>query len=363
MIILHEYGEKSHYLGAISAGTNNNEKIVFREFSTVKLIIKNIRSKRYLLALKAINDFFYLSFCFIFPVLLKNEVVVIGMAPLDFRVLFFNRLLKHANVIYHSSWMLWDGSKYPKEPRLFKELVKCNWLRFLHERVNSFAVVTEAVKKQLVEYLNIPQEKIVVVYHSFDNSIFNDKSRCDKEQINVIFVGRLVIEKGIDDFLLIAKKNPRINFLIIGDGPEKEKIKSISNVEKNVSFMGFVSNKNILASHYKKSDFILLPSKRNLIWEELFGMVLIEAMACGCIPICTDHIGPKTILNDSALYKNIYDETHFVNNTIETLRNYSENKEILAIDKKYAIQIASKYSIREISQKWMLVFNKTRKYK
>lgn len=363
MIILHEYGEKSHYLGAINAGMNNNEKIVFREFSTVRLIIKNIRSKRYSLALKAINDFFYLSFCFIFPFLLKNEVVVIGMAPLDFRVLFFNRLLKHANVVYHSSWMLWDGSKYPKEPRLFKRLVKYSWSRFLHERVSSFAVVTEAVKKQLVEYLNIPQEKIVVVYHSFDDSVFNDNLRSDKEQINVIFVGRLVIEKGIDDYLSIAKQNPRINFLIIGDGPEKEKIKSIINSEKNISFIGFVSDKNILSSYYKSSDFILLPSKRNLVWEELFGMVLIEAMACGCIPICTDHTGPKTILNNSALYKNIYDEINFVNNTIEALKNYSEHKEALDIDKDHAIQIASKYSKKQIAEKWIMAFNKMRMYK
>ena len=66
---------------------------------------------------------------------------------------------------------------------------------------------------------------------------------------------------------------------------------------ENIQYHGFKKNKSDLRELYLKSSFIILPSKKQSDWEELFGISLIEAMYCGLIPISSNHIGPKEIIN------------------------------------------------------------------
>jgi len=109
-----------------------------------------------------------------------------------------------------------------------------------------------------------------------------------KEKSDVIFVGRLISSKNIDVLIksikLIKKKNPEIKSLIIGDGPEKKKLEALTqklNLEKNVKFLGILENHDDVYALMKSSKVFVLPSTR-----EGFGIVVIEANACG-IPVIT----------------------------------------------------------------------------
>ncbi|WP_124073817.1 glycosyltransferase family protein [Klebsiella quasipneumoniae] len=83
---------------------------------------------------------------------------------------------------------------------------KREWDFFISDIADSFAVVTETVKDQLIKQMGVEPSKIEVVYHSYDESIFMDnRNGCRNEQLNVIFAGRLVKNKGIDEFLEIVK--------------------------------------------------------------------------------------------------------------------------------------------------------------
>ncbi|PLM51431.1 hypothetical protein CWN34_29225, partial [Klebsiella pneumoniae] len=66
----------------------------------------------------------------------------------------------------------------------------------------------------------------------------------------------------------------------------------------NVNFMGHISDKSKLAAIFKEHDVLVLPSKKIDGWEELFGLVIIEAMACGLVVIASNHIGPRGIIDD-----------------------------------------------------------------
>lgn len=359
MIIIHEYGEPSHYQGAISENKKFDNNVKFYEFSTLRLIFKSLRRKKYTLVWKAIKDFFFLVFVFLFPLMLKDKYVIIGIAPLDYRILFFNRILKYACVTYHSSWLVWDGSKFPKENKRINRYLVNKWLFFLKNIVNSFAVVTETVKEQLVKYMNVDASKIEVVYHSFDETIFyKDKKKSSARNFNALYVGRLIKNKGIEDILEIAKKNKDINFYFIGNGAEDYKIKNEEAKCKNVFYIGYISDKKILAQYYNQGDFILLPSKRSKDWEELFGMVIIEAMACGCIPVCTDHNGPKIILNRKEWRKNIIEENDYIVETNKLLRHYISDVELINADKQLAQDTAIMYGKTSISSLWSSVFFK-----
>lgn len=360
MIIIHEYGEPSHYLGAVEANKRINSHVTYYEFSIIKFMIKGIMKKDAGVFFKAIRDFLFLSLFYVFPFLLKDKLVIIGIAPVDFRIVFFNRILKYAKVTYHTSWMIWDGSKFPKRNKFLSSFFKREWDFFISDIADSFAVVTETVKDQLIKQMGVEPSKIEVVYHSYDESIFMDnRNGCRNEHLNVIFAGRLVKNKGIDEFLEIVKDNPNINFYIIGKGDEESKVKNACGKFKNLSFIGYVSSRTELAQYYNLADFILLPSKRTKNWEELFGMVIIEAMACGCIPICTDHNGPMIILKDDVWRKNIIKENCFVLKTNELLQMYRLEPKKMEFERQKAINTAIAYSKKNISLKWYSVFKKS----
>ena len=69
--------------------------------------------------------------------------------------------------------MIWDGHKFPKNNYFLKNTIKKQWHYFLSKIVDSFAVVTDSVKEQLVINMGVDPSKIDVVYHSYDESIFS----------------------------------------------------------------------------------------------------------------------------------------------------------------------------------------------
>jgi len=109
-----------------------------------------------------------------------------------------------------------------------------------------------------------------------------------RNQSDVIFSGRLLHNKNVDILIksieLIKEKKPKIKCLIIGDGPEKKNLEVLTqklNLEKNIKFLGFLENHDDVYALIKSSKVFVLPSTR-----EGFGIVVIEANACG-IPVIT----------------------------------------------------------------------------
>jgi len=81
----------------------------------------------------------------------------------------------------------------------------------------------------------------------------------------------------------VVKVNPGVGLVIVGSGPEEDKLKQKtreSEIEKKVIFEPWT---NDLPSYYKTCDLFLLTS-----WYEGYGMTLVEAKATGCKIISTD---------------------------------------------------------------------------
>jgi glycosyltransferase involved in cell wall biosynthesis len=86
---------------------------------------------------------------------------------------------------------------------------------------------------------------------------------------------------------ILKTKKPDIKLFIIGDGPEKQNLESLASVlkiEKNVNFFGFFEDNNKVYGLMKSSKVFVLPSTR-----EGFGIVALEANACGIPVITTNH--------------------------------------------------------------------------
>ena len=121
----------------------------------------------------------------------------------------------------------------------------------------------------------------------------------------VLFVGRLVLPKGIDYLIrampAVLKEVPEAKLVIVGEGEEQ---KNLANLVKNlalenkVEFRGYVKFEELAKSYLEASVFVL-PSFTRL---ENFGIVLLEAMACRTPVIASDIPGVReNITKDNGL--------------------------------------------------------------
>lgn len=97
--------------------------------------------------------------------------------------------------------------------------------------------------------------------------------------VSLITCANLIKRKNVDKLILAVNDLEGFELKIIGDGKELNNLKKIAS--KNIEFLGRLSHEKVL-EEMQKSDIFILPSI-----NETFGMVYLEAMASGCITVCT----------------------------------------------------------------------------
>jgi glycosyltransferase involved in cell wall biosynthesis len=182
------------------------------------------------------------------------------------------------------------------------------------ERLNDLAVGKETLKeadkiiavsnatKDYVLSLGAKPEKVKVLHNGVDLVRFRPLAGKRKEMrrklgisqnsIVVLTVRRLVYKNGIGTLIesanIAVKKNPKIIFLVVGKGPDlnkvQMKIKQLG-IENNFRLTGFVKDED-LPFYYNAADFFVLPSKSG----EGLPLVALEAMACG-LPVIATNVG------------------------------------------------------------------------
>lgn len=154
----------------------------------------------------------------------------------------------------------------------------CDWLRH-------FGIVPEGV---------IPNGINMNEFRSLSSGIsFRQKLSVDNDSLIVLFIGRLVPEKGVDSFVKAASNlvDQNARFVVAGDGPLRADLER--RATDNVSFVGALNRPDV-SSLLSQANLMCLPSR-----SEGFGAVLLEASAWA-VPSCVTRVGAaeEIILSD-----------------------------------------------------------------
>lgn len=283
--VLHEYGVPSHYNALIELGLRHNIKIKFRIFSINHILRSTIKFK----LKSALND---LSFLLSLP-FRKNLNIVLGIAPFNPKLSILLKLLRNHNIFYHTSYTHWDGTVVAHKPRTPKDINL--WRDFTKHKTRHIFAVSEKTKQELVNNDFAICDKVTVVNHSYSIPIIP----ISKNKNNTfIYVGRLTENKGITEILNFFASTPQANLIIAGKGEKINLVKEFDNKYDNIKYVGYINGLTNLLPFYSQADFVIMNSHRSSSWEELFGISIIEGMACGCVPLATDHSGPKEIIQN-----------------------------------------------------------------
>jgi glycosyltransferase involved in cell wall biosynthesis len=202
---------------------------------------------------------------------------------------------------YHCDLEIPDHIANLRIPNIFKRsIITANnslYARPALDAVNKIIATTQSYAESSALLRDYQYEVVPngVSLQSFDR--LNDTNERGAKQ--VLFVGRLSSVKGIDYLIkaakIVLKQHEDATFLIVGDGEERQRLKTLAKgYENSIKFCGHISRRSLIHL-YKSSAVLVLPSFTRL---EAFGVVLLEAMACETPVIASQIPGVLDVIGD-----------------------------------------------------------------
>lgn len=211
--------------------------------------------------------------------------------------------------------------------------------------------VSQSLKDDTLKLFNIKNEiQVIPNFIELDKIKKEDKSPCqrsvmanDEERI-ITHISNFRKVKRIPDIIAIFNKIQKeipAKLMMVGEGPEKEKAEHLCRelgIQDKVIFFG---NSNEIDTILCQTDLFLLPSK-----TESFGLVALEAMACG-VPVISSNAGGLPEVNKdgfSGYLSEVGDVDGMANNALKILKNQTDLDQF----KKNALITAQQFDIKKI---------------
>lgn len=178
------------------------------------------------------------------------------------------------------------------------------------KKANHIISVSECTKADLLHYLNIPENKISVIYNGVDRSVFKPMFRRNSEFPYLLYVGTERPRKNLGTLMkAFANLKKEVNecrdlkLIKVGNAGRSDKFRQSTlarvrrlGLEGQVIFADYVLD-NVLACYYSSALALVIPSL-----YEGFGLPVIEAMACGCPVIASNSSSLPEVAGDAALF-------------------------------------------------------------
>ena len=192
-------------------------------------------------------------------------------------------LSKH-NLRYNTAY----HTKFPEGLRaLFGIPEAITWplVRWFHKHSGKVLTTTDTMVKELQAHGF--DGDIIPWTRGVDRTIFYPSKLDNNNRLTLVCVSRVSKEKNLEDFFKLDY--PGAHKIMVGDGPMLEEYKA---QYPNVEFVGAKRGQE-LGDYYRQADVFVFPSR----WET-FGLVMIEAMACGTPVAAYPCQGPLDVVDE-----------------------------------------------------------------
>lgn len=214
----------------------------------------------------------------------------------------------------------------------------------------NWADAITVISKEAFDYYTSLGYKVFQVPNAIDvKSLSQNKDKRFPKQI--IFAGRLSTEKGIDTLIEIGKKlSSDIQLIILGNGPEEQKIKELAKNQKNIHYFGYQNKENTI-SLIHGSDILIQPSLK-----EGISSTILESMACNTVVIASNVGGNNELIENgiNGIMIDPKDSDSFVEQIISLLKNEELRKSL----ENHAQETVEKYDWNQVGNLYLNIYKR-----
>jgi len=164
---------------------------------------------------------------------------------------------------------------------------------FLYRRATCVVVVTAAFKTFLIANWNVPSEKIFVVENGVESDLFAPLAERDEKRKElgaegkflVCYAGTMGLAHGLETLVeaaaILQRENPRVEFLLVGEGADKERIVGLAS-QRGLTNLRFVGQqpRESMPSFISASDACLVMLKKADLFKTVIPTKMLEFMSC-----------------------------------------------------------------------------------
>lgn len=184
--------------------------------------------------------------------------------------------------------------RFTKVYKLIAPAIKMIWKKADARIANS-----QGLKDMALKFYD--KKSFDIIPNGVDTEVFYPIEKADSDEFKILFVSRLIERKGLQFIIPQLQKiqdstEKKVKLVVVGDGPYRERLETITREYKVTDMVEFVGQKNKkeIVPFYQNADLFILPSAK-----EGMPNVVLEAMACGLPIIMTPCEGSKELVQDN----------------------------------------------------------------
>ena len=223
-------------------------------------------------------------------------------------------------------------------------------------KASAILVSNEPTKQIMKTYYKIPEKKLFTVPNGVDLSFFVPSK---KNQKKIVFSGVMYHHRGLELLInsvpAIIKKIPDAKFVLLGDGPDLNKLKELvrkNHLESNIEFKGWISRQSI-PEYLSNASIGIGPLKRTDVTENALPIKVLEYMASGLPLIAKTGTLPDDVLDNN-------ENGYFIENSNELSEKIIfllENPTILEKMGNKSLEMVDKFSWDKIVNSIVDIYN------
>lgn len=222
--------------------------------------------------------------------------------------------------------------------------------------------VMTAVSPTATNYVSsLTDRNIEIIPNGIDLKKYKNNNNLSTRKKTIFYIGRIEKRKGLkyllSAFQLLYSQDPEFELVIGGTGPELEKLKMQVERDglKNVKFLDYYVPEKDKIKYLNQSAIYCTPA----IHGESFGIVLLEAMATGCVIVAGNNQGYASVLKDLGQISLVdpKNSEEFANR----LKLLADNDQLRDILQKWGYEEVKKYDYENIIDQYENLYEKSYK--